>query len=58
MQRGAQVGSTASSGYLNSFNALAQLAGQGVNRAFHRLARVLAGIRQVRRLSVGWATSS
>lgn len=31
LQQGAQVGSTASNGYLNSFNALAQLAGQGVN---------------------------
>ena len=33
VQRGAQVGSTAASGYLNSFNALAQLAGQGVNQS-------------------------
>jgi hypothetical protein len=33
VNRGAQIGSTASSGYLNSFNALAQLAGQGVNQS-------------------------
>ena len=31
VNRGAQVGSTASSGYTGSFNALAQLAGQGIS---------------------------
>ena len=33
VNQGAQVGNIASSGYLNSFNALAQLAGQGVNQS-------------------------
>lgn len=33
VQQGAQVGSTASNGFLNSFNALAQLAGQGVGES-------------------------
>jgi hypothetical protein len=33
VNQGAQVGSVASSGYLNSFNALAQLAGQGVGQS-------------------------
>lgn len=33
VNRGAQVGSVASSGYTGSFNALAQLAGQGVNQS-------------------------
>lgn len=33
LNQGAQVGSTASNGYLNSFNALAGLAGQGVNQS-------------------------
>lgn len=33
LQQGAQVGSTAANGYLGSFNALAQLAGQGVNQS-------------------------
>jgi hypothetical protein len=33
VNQGAQVGSTATSGYLNSFNALAQLAGQGVGQS-------------------------
>lgn len=33
VNQGAQVGSAASGGYLNSFNALAQLAGQGVGES-------------------------
>jgi hypothetical protein len=33
VSQGAQVGSTASQGYLNSFNALAKLAGQGVGES-------------------------
>lgn len=33
VNQGAQVGSTASSGYLNSFNALASLAGQGTGES-------------------------
>lgn len=33
LNQGAQVGSTASNGYLNSFNALAGLAGQGINQS-------------------------
>ena len=33
VSQGAQVGQTASQGYLNSFNALAKLAGQGVGEA-------------------------
>lgn len=33
LNQGAQVGSTASQGYLNSFNALAKLAGQGIGES-------------------------
>lgn len=33
LNQGAQVGSTASQGYLNSFNALAKLAGQGIGQS-------------------------
>lgn len=33
VSQGAQVGQTASSGYLNSFNSLAQLAGQGIGQS-------------------------
>lgn len=43
VQRGAQIGSTASSGYLNSFNALAQLAGQGVNQSISSAGTGIAG---------------
>jgi hypothetical protein len=43
VNRGAQVGSTASSGYLNSFNALAQLAGQGVNESISSAGTAVSG---------------
>lgn len=43
VNRGAQVGSTASSGYLNSFNALAQLSGQGVNESISSAGTAVSG---------------
>lgn len=41
--RGAQIGSTASSGYTGSFNALAQLAGQGVGESISSAGTGISG---------------
>jgi len=44
VNQGAQVGQTASSGYLNSFNALAQLAGQGVGQSTSSAGTAISGL--------------
>lgn len=43
VSRGAQVGGVASGGYLNSFNALAQLAGQGVGESISSANTAVSG---------------
>lgn len=44
VNRGAQVGQTASNGFLNSFNALAQLAGQGVGQSISGAGTAISGL--------------
>ena len=44
VNRGAQVGSTATQGYLGSFNALAQLAGQGTNASIASAGTGISGL--------------
>lgn len=44
LNQGAQVGSTASQGYLNSFNALAKLAGQGIGESGSAASRAFGGL--------------
>lgn len=44
VNQGAQVGSTASQGYLNSFNALAKLAGQGVGQSQTGAGTAISGL--------------
>lgn len=46
LNQGAQVGSTGANGYLNSFNALAQLAGQGVNQSIGAAGTGISGYGQ------------
>jgi len=43
VSQGSQVGSTASQGYLNSFNALSQLAGQGVGESTSAAGTAISG---------------
>lgn len=43
VNRGAEVGKTASSGYLNSFNALASLSGQGISQAGSQAGSAISG---------------
>lgn len=44
VSQGAQVGNTASQGYLNSFNALAQLSGQGVGESTGAAGTAISGL--------------
>ena len=44
VNRGAQVGKTATEGYLGSFNALASLAGQGINQSISSAGTGISGL--------------
>lgn len=46
VNQGAQVGNTASQGYLNSFNALAGLAGQGIGQSISSAGTGISGLGQ------------